>query len=278
MSACYLLNRHVQFWPEEHKLVGLRAGRYEHILNVPASRCLELLIERAPALVPQHDFYEYVWGEEGKEVSVRTLYQNIALLRKGLRTVDPELESAIVTLPKKGFQLSESLSIERGDQDKAQKIQAPSAGTPQFTLPVSLATVETEPKNETQRTTRVKHYLKTDLQTKLAFIFVMLIVVGCVVYGYMQQFQDTTEVFFSQYVPVKQIKECHFYALKDTNVQSALSVYWATGNIDCKQKPWLYITLYEFSNFGSVLACDRPFSAHSGALCDTYTQLSVDNK
>lgn len=275
MPGFYLLNQYVQFWPAEHKLVGLREGRFEHVLNVPASRCLELMIERMPQWVPQNDFYEYVWGEEGKAVSVRTLYQNIALLRKGLRAVDSEMESAILTLPKKGFQLSENLSIQYVEE--AQPMPTVQTDSQHIHLPPSSAAEVAEPGDDIQpKKTTLAHFSRLGLHYKLAFTYVLLMAMGCAFYGYMKSFQYSTDDFFTQYVPVQQINQCHVYTHKDSDKNAAISVYWLAGKIDCTRKPWIYITLYEFSNFGSVLACDRPFSSHSGAFCDTYTQLNVN--
>jgi DNA-binding winged helix-turn-helix (wHTH) protein len=55
------------------------------ILNSPASRCLLLLIERIGSIVTQQEFLDIVWTKCGMQVSTNTFYQNISILRKGLK-------------------------------------------------------------------------------------------------------------------------------------------------------------------------------------------------
>ncbi|HHQ4309172.1 TPA: hypothetical protein ACSP7Y_005247, partial [Serratia fonticola] len=75
MLKRYIIDTNLEFFPQNSQLTVLDGDNFTITLNTPSSRCLELLIERRFNLVPQHDFYEYVWGDEGKDISVNTLYQ-----------------------------------------------------------------------------------------------------------------------------------------------------------------------------------------------------------
>ncbi|WP_025121471.1 MULTISPECIES: winged helix-turn-helix domain-containing protein [unclassified Serratia (in: enterobacteria)] len=102
MPKRYLLNACIEFYPVEHQLVAYGSQNLSIVLNAPVSRCLQLLIERRYTLVPQQEFYPYVWGEMGSSIPVSTLYQNIALLRKALKAFVTSGEKMITTVPKQG--------------------------------------------------------------------------------------------------------------------------------------------------------------------------------
>lgn len=89
-----------------------RRGRVK--LNLPACRCLSLLIENKFEIVSQEKLINNVWRKNGIEVSTNTLYQNIFHLRKNLRIAGVK-EDIIITIPKKGLKLSKSVAIEKID-------------------------------------------------------------------------------------------------------------------------------------------------------------------
>ena len=78
------------------------------ILTTPASRCLVLLLESAPEVVNQRDFFTKVWGEDGMLVPANTLYQNISIIRRGLRTTERLTTRWLPRYPEKGSRLKRS--------------------------------------------------------------------------------------------------------------------------------------------------------------------------
>ena len=83
------------------------------ILTTPASRCLVLLLESAPEVVNQRDFFTKVWGEDGMLVPANTLYQNISIIRRGLRTTGETDDTLVATVPRKGFQIKKEVKVSR---------------------------------------------------------------------------------------------------------------------------------------------------------------------
>ena len=116
IQHCYILNKRAWFYPELHKLIYKSEG-YKQVLslNIPASRCLMLLIENRHSVVSRDDFLEYVWKSNGRFVALNTYYQNISILRKNLRTAGFS-NDAVVTIAKKGLILHKNISVE---QDKS---------------------------------------------------------------------------------------------------------------------------------------------------------------
>lgn len=70
-------------------------------LQRPASRCLQLLLEKQYELVSQKELMVFGWGEEKeKKITVNTFYQAMYHLRQALSQAD--CPSLIYTVPRKG--------------------------------------------------------------------------------------------------------------------------------------------------------------------------------
>lgn len=69
-----------------------------------------MLIERAGTVVTQQEFMDVVWHQRGMIVSANTYYQNICILRKGLKKLGFE-NDPVVTIPRIGLTLSSDTQI-----------------------------------------------------------------------------------------------------------------------------------------------------------------------
>lgn len=117
MNKSYLINNVVIFHSEEHRLVPVKGHNgVEASLNIPASRCLLLLIERKNTVVSKEDFFDKAWEQRGTYVTANTFYQNISLLRKALKSVGLP-EEIIKTVPKRGLMLDDDVVITPFTQD-----------------------------------------------------------------------------------------------------------------------------------------------------------------
>lgn len=56
-------------------------------------------------------------------VSANTLYQNISIIRRGLRTVGENEDTLIITVPRRGFQIEPGVSLMTIRKDFAQTIE-----------------------------------------------------------------------------------------------------------------------------------------------------------
>lgn len=110
MTIKYLINDTVVFYPDEHRLVNKQDTKVDLLLNIPASRCLALLIERKGCVITQKEFFEQVWESQGTYVTQNTFYQNISLLRKGLKAAGLT-EDPIKTVLKRGMTLAETITV-----------------------------------------------------------------------------------------------------------------------------------------------------------------------
>ena len=105
MHRYYIINNIVEFHPTTSQLRNLINPTQMVVLNSPASRCLLLLIESSNTIVTQQEFMYNVWEKLGLVVSANTYYQNICLLRKGLKEVGFPADP-ITTIPRIGLTLA----------------------------------------------------------------------------------------------------------------------------------------------------------------------------
>lgn len=113
----WIINDKIKFCPERNLLISLTRPDLNVILTTPASRCLNLLLESFPEVVTQKYFFDKVWGEDGMLVPANTLYQNISIIRRGLRTTGETDDTLVATVPRKGFQIEKNVRVTRVDTD-----------------------------------------------------------------------------------------------------------------------------------------------------------------
>ncbi|WP_205275552.1 winged helix-turn-helix domain-containing protein, partial [Morganella morganii] len=116
MKKIYINNK-ILYIPNQNLLRNLLFPNRETVLNEPSARCLDALLLSNDDFVPHKDLYEKGWSGIGKEPSPNTLYQNILLLRKGLKEISDDNVSYIITIPRKGFYFNKDIKIQYTDKD-----------------------------------------------------------------------------------------------------------------------------------------------------------------
>lgn len=110
MNNYYIINNIVRFSPLKNTLENLSDGELI-IINSPASRCFLILLQQQGEVISQQSFLDEVWQKRGIHVSANTYYQNISILRKGLKKIGLG-DDIIVTLPRIGLTLATNLKVE----------------------------------------------------------------------------------------------------------------------------------------------------------------------
>ena len=80
------------------------------MLNIPASRCLLLMLQHPGINIKREDFFSEVWEKHGQYVTSNTFYQNISLIRKGLRNAGLKTQ-VIKTVPRVGICFTGTVQI-----------------------------------------------------------------------------------------------------------------------------------------------------------------------
>ncbi|WON77735.1 transcriptional regulator [Serratia sp. UGAL515B_01] len=110
MKDKFIINDMVVYHPDQHRLTPLGSRGKETALNVPSSRCLLLMLQRPGLNITQEEFFREVWEKHGQYVTANTFYQNISLIRKGIRNAGIR-NPVIRTLPKIGLCFTGTVQI-----------------------------------------------------------------------------------------------------------------------------------------------------------------------
>lgn len=264
MTERFIINASVEFRPASNTLVSLSSKENITQLNAPTSRCLALLIERRYSVVPQNDFYEYVWGVEGVNVSINTLYQNLSLLRKALRTVDEGWDKMVVTVPKRGFKLSEAFSIvpvlnvDASPPETERHDVFPVVDENHSLAPVLLPIEKKVGINKRMLT--YCNYLGA------------VVLSGLLIYQFYMWESPPTVHYLSEYKNEVTIAGCHIYAnaILDKIQEREIEKNIESNGIDCKKNPYNYVAHFQDSPHTSLLSCDLPLEGKAPPHCLSY--------
>lgn len=158
----WIINEFIEFRPASKKLISRRNPELNVVLTSPASRCLLLLLEASPDVVSQQELFKKVWEDEGMYVPTNTLYQNISIVRRGLKAVGETEQTLIATIPRKGFKIEQGVKIVRMASDELfpeeEQEEEQTGNAEELLLPV----------NEHQQP-------RISLMSRLSLVFIMLL-------------------------------------------------------------------------------------------------------
>lgn len=259
LAKGYLINEKIEFWPTENRLISRDKPGVTSQLTTPATRCLVILIEKAPEIVPQEVFFEKVWEEAGMHVPPNTLYQNISLVRRGLKTVNHnETDEIIVTIPRQGFRISENVTVLEIEEDN------PPPSTPQkavdnVILPVNLSdeSAETSSLTKSDRLHESHQLKRADYSKNIILTGILLVLVfGALMTGYVFK-KDNQQLSFSGYMRLPDENGCKYFINPDSMTNESGNTV-SKAIINCKAYPWVYITSYKHVPVMSVVSCNSP--------------------
>lgn len=253
MNKSYLINNVVIFHSEEHRLMPVKGHNgVETSLNIPASRCLLLLIERKNTVVSKEDLFDKAWEQRGTYVTANTFYQNISLLRKALKSVGLP-EEIIKTVPKRGLMLGKDVVITPFTQDVGPKNsviieqqreteQVSALSTPLSTS-ASEALVPTDKKSGDTHNSRRGVVISTLVFFAIALTFTLLI--------------KEPKKLLDGYKKSDDVNGCSLY-VPDKERDVAKYVNFINNNkIACNaNSSILFMTIDKTSEYTSIIRCD----------------------
>lgn len=255
MHKYYIINGVVEFHPAASTLRDLNNPEQVVVLNSPAGRCLLLLIERAGSIVTQQECMDIVWQRRGMMVSPNTYYQNISILRKGLKKAGFETDP-IVTIPRIGLTLASDTQI------TIKETQLPSA---EPDAPVQTVQEEISVPQPVAPAVKRRIWLPGVLLGLLLFISVVVI----------SHSRAHDNYFVDGYRFTTMMGECRLYFARDIETphdrDKALS-YAAPFKDECSSYPWVYISGYTLLPRASVIRCDRAMTEPNRCMSDYFIQ------
>jgi len=242
MCFSYLLNDCVEFRPDENLLINKHNAQQQVSLSASSARCLLLLIKKRD-IVTQNELFEYAWGNNAVSATPNNLYQNISLLRKALKSLTTHNNSWIVTLPRKGFRLDESVVTE-------EIIVQERTETP---LPAVEDRVQEKPIRGDTFFAKCSHPQTARLLTYLALV--ILLIFGVVAADY-KLFPRTS--IAGKFVFYKDVGACKIYFNQGGGGLKTHIKILDTLETNCRRNPYTYITVYPILHTATALSCTAP--------------------
>jgi DNA-binding winged helix-turn-helix (wHTH) protein len=252
----YLINNCVEFRPEENLLYSRENG--ERItLFFAASRCLQLLLNQQGKLVSQQELFDIGWNRNGGSVSNNTFYQNILMLRKGLKLVGCE-QTVIKTVPRKGLTIPLSVAVE--------KIE----GNPP-PLPIEeegKALEEDNTLSPPQVNSKKESRIITPWWMTTLSVFACLGMLLFVVWH-----SSSQDAPLTNYNYVGRIDQCEVYLYNRGTSLSTYQQFITQNKVDCSEQNFVYFTIHPILPRASVIRCQHPFAYGEKNQCFTEYQL-----
>jgi DNA-binding winged helix-turn-helix (wHTH) protein len=268
----WIINDRIKFHPEKNTLASVSKPELSVIITAPASRCLTLLLESWPNVVTQKELFTFVWAEDGMLVPTNTLYQNISIIRRGLRTVGEADETLVSTVPRKGFQIDSSVKVTRvATEEEAPEQQfvdsspvealIPEPEMTENALPASVAKAGTDTVNR-----------KWVQNSRIALLLLLSFGLGLSMF-HLPWTPHSERDFFNDYTIIRNENECHFVSQNDDikktgGFTKAKNTILQTG-LDCKKYPWIYFLSSSTAPALSALICREPFETSENSRCVT---------
>lgn len=289
MHNYYIINGFIEFHPAASTLRNLNDPEKVVVLNSPAGRCLLLLINRNDTIVTQQEFMEIVWEKNGMMVSPNTFYQNISILRKGLRKAGL-IEDPVVTIPRVGLTLASgteiikrssvepepdssrnSLSDEKRSSEAALREEKGPLHSPEAEK------VDTPPEQplSARRENRPQSEiaLHRNASGMLLWTVGLLIAILLTVTVNFYRSSDNNRHYFSKYFFLANIHGCHvFFSNKNATPDARIRMRSLAENLktSCSHYPWMYITYYYMLPRISVIRCNKQMDEPNICISEYY--------
>lgn len=259
MENRYTLNGRIAFIPQRGDLI-LTADETKTVsLNMPASRCLLLLIQQEGKTVARETFFEEVWIKHGSRVTSNGFYQNISLLRRAFKELGVD-EDMIITVPRVGVRLDAALTVKEAqptEEVKTRTMQAqraPAAVDEPVSAEVAAASLPE----------------KKRLRPRCSLLWGLAALLSCLMGGLIA-WQSEFESYLQTYSPVNArfSQQCHFFANNDVVDHIRHVNFINRSKFACEEYSWIYLTLYPGQARVSVISCRQKFSQWRDNQCLT---------
>lgn len=263
MHKHYIINEIVEFHPVDGTLRDLSNPDRVVVLNSPAGRCLLLLIERAGAIVTQQECMDIVWQKRGMLVSPNTYYQNISVLRKGLKKIGFNSDP-IVTIPRIGLTLSSETTITIKE--------VPWQTSDDEVYDTALSDAESVPQAEPTVQPVIAAYSPKRLRWWTKALFLVLLFTGA---GMINHSFSRETLFIDGYYFAGTVGECRVYLTNSIQTQDERAralTYAGQFKDGCVNYPWVYIGRYALLPRASVIRCDRSMKEPNRCISDYFIE------
>lgn len=247
-GCCYLIDSCVEFWPEDN-LLHSRINGKDITLFIAASRCFQLLLDQQGSLVLQQELFDVGWQKNAPGVSNNTLYQNILMLRKGLKNAAYE-QAVIKTVPRQGLMVPATVPVEKIIPENQTEHIDPMTVVEDSPLVVP-STVKVCHKNQPIR--------------RWFIVLSLALIAGIIMFAITNS--ATKKNFFYNFHYIGQIDQCSIYLYSSRTTLQSFMQFNAQKKLNCKKLKFIYFSTYPLVPRASLIRCEQPFSAEGRNSC-----------
>lgn len=229
----YLINNSIEFWPDERLLISHSNREITVSLSGPASLCLLLLIKSDKNIVSSDELLTQVWRNDGVIVPLNTLYQNISIIRRGIKSISKESTNILDTVPKKGFKINDLVNI---------------VEFPDFTDPLVGIPKENLGSPVKQLNQELRKRPKINILMVGGGIFTLLFLSLSAISHFKK------DNYFENYTIREDKDGCHFIRRQDSLPYKQLFSV-DKFMMECNLYPWVYVTKLPHIPISSIIAC-----------------------
>ncbi|EOZ1454803.1 winged helix-turn-helix domain-containing protein [Enterobacter hormaechei] len=259
MKEYFLINEKVVFDSTNHKIWVEHTPSSSVTLYAPAAQCLLILVQNPGQVFSQRYLFQEVWEKNGLYSSVNTLYQNISILRRVLKSLGID-EDVIITIPRQGLKFTGQVSYVQPEQADSESMTVSSSAEKESVsdIPGSLA-------NESDRgaatTLSMEQYIL--IRKYWAWLIPTILIItsfSFIVFQLKDVFSERNGIS-DNYHYIGDVNGCHLYSTYEgvKNNQDDFKDLVSDAGLVCSQRTTAYITMDEFNHISSVLKCDRDF-------------------
>lgn len=257
MEKTYTINGKIAFLPQRRALILIADETKMVALNMPASRCLLLLIQQDGKAVARETFFEEVWIKHGSQVTSNGFYQNISLLRRAFQQLGLE-DEIIITVPRVGVRLDATLSVTATRYAGEETTPL----VPEQCVPVD-GPVSVE-------AAAVSLPEKERLRGRGSLLWGLAALLSSLVTGFVVWYTEF-DSYLQSYAPINTqfAQRCHFFANNDVVDHIRHINFIRRSEFECEKHAWVYLTLYPGQPRVSVISCQHKFSQWRDNQCLT---------
>jgi DNA-binding winged helix-turn-helix (wHTH) protein len=267
MHTKFIINGKVCFFSDENRLVPLGDKGAPVALNIPASRCLLLLLQREGEIISQNEFIQTVWESKGQFANANTYFQNIHLLRKALKISGIE-DNILKTVPKEGLSFVGTLTYP--DEDDGVDVLVPSNDKEDsHSSPLALQQVTN---SIAQHPTLFGFRIMTFKILPIGILLILFLILSFQFYNNIAN----TSSFFSNYQAIGETNQCQVYASAHAILRQHTEylAFIKDNNIQCRPGQVAYMAMNVAGTRVLVHICDKNINNTNSCL----TKLNIVEK
>lgn len=268
-NSSYLIEDKVEFSPTANALRSLSDDAHFTLLAA-SSECFLYLLKNHGKLVSKAELMHAGWEQYGLHVSDNTFYQNILVLRKGLKLCGIENE-VIKTITRKGLMIPESVKVSINHESNLISDESVDFLQPQKER--SEVEVKEEVKEEVKvkeredvREAEVGHESLTKFNKKVTWgnSFILLLVLLSTVGFGMGIYYTKPDNYLSKYKYIDIINGCRVNLDAGNFNEKEFRDFITEKEINCSNNEELYFTTYKYIPRVSVIECKYNLNEMAG--------------